>query len=62
MTSSNFSGFSSSNWALLQSGQYSDLTVKCEAREWKVHRLVICPRSGFFENACKNDFEASDPP
>ncbi|CAF9907283.1 hypothetical protein IMSHALPRED_005490 [Imshaugia aleurites] len=42
---------------LFNSGDYFDLTVKCVDHEWKVHRAVLCPRSKFFTNACKDGFQ-----
>jgi hypothetical protein len=41
--------------------QYSDLTVKCEGRTWKVHKVVVCPQVRFFTKACDGRFkEAKD--
>ncbi|THX83748.1 hypothetical protein D6D05_03422 [Aureobasidium pullulans] len=37
-------------------GKYSDLTVKCNSREYNVHRAILCSRSGFFDGACSNQF------
>lgn len=37
-------------------GKYSDLTVKCNSREYAVHRAILCSRSGFFDGACSNQF------
>ncbi|KAF2104551.1 hypothetical protein NA57DRAFT_51371 [Rhizodiscina lignyota] len=41
---------------LLEAGKYSDLTIKCGARKFAVHRALICSRSGFFDGACSNAF------
>lgn len=37
-------------------GKYSDLTIRCNSREWAVHRAILCSRSGFFDGACSNQF------
>ncbi|MCJ1282827.1 hypothetical protein MMC26_002153 [Xylographa opegraphella] len=42
-----------------RTSKYSDLVIRCHEREWKVHRVVICPRSKFFEIACDGDFKES---
>lgn len=41
----------------LESGEYSDFVVVCGGREFKVHRLVICPRSKYFHTMCKENFK-----
>jgi len=41
---------------LLEIGKYSDLTIVCGAKEYAVHRAIICSRSGFFDGACSNPF------
>lgn len=38
---------------LYESGEYSDLTVKCGLRSFKVHKSVLCPRSKYFATACR---------
>lgn len=53
--------FLSSTWLLILTrlhlgGKYSDLTVKCNSREYNVHRAILCSRSGFFDGACSNQF------
>ena len=45
---------------LLESGKYSDLTLKCGSRNWKVHKSVLCIQSDFFAKACDGNFKASD--
>ena len=47
---------------LFNSSDYSDLTIRCEEREWKVHRAIICPQSKFFAVACNGDFKVNSAP
>ena len=59
--SSHFWSFLSLTWSLILTrlhlgGKYSDLTVKCNSREYNVHRAILCSRSGFFDGACSNQF------
>ena len=42
--------------SLFSTGKYSDVIIKCRGNEYKVHRLVICPLSRFFERACTGEF------
>ncbi|KAE9984456.1 hypothetical protein EG328_008755 [Venturia inaequalis] len=39
---------------LLDSGEYSDMSVTCRQKVFKVHKAVVCTRSNFFRNAMKN--------
>ena len=39
------------------SGDYSDLTIVCGKSEFKVHRAIVCPQSGFFRAACNEGFK-----
>jgi hypothetical protein len=50
--------FRSLIWDLYLSGQYSDFTIRLKgsAREFRVHRAVLCPQSKIFEAACRGDF------
>ncbi|CAH0056208.1 unnamed protein product [Clonostachys solani] len=43
--------------SLFNSGLYSDLTVICGDDKYLVHKAVICPRSTFFEGACRHNFK-----
>ncbi|QDS69510.1 hypothetical protein FKW77_007081 [Venturia effusa] len=46
---------------LLDSGEYSDMSVTCKQKTFKVHKAVVCTRSRFFRNAMKNGtFKVSD--
>ncbi|MCJ1435433.1 hypothetical protein MMC27_004806 [Xylographa pallens] len=40
-----------------KTSKYHDLVIRCQDREWKVHRVVICLRSKFFEKACDGNFQ-----
>ena len=44
---------------LLESTEYSDLTLTCEGRSIPAHRAIICPHSGFFDAACSGKFLVS---
>ncbi|CAN9445098.1 unnamed protein product [Alternaria alternata] len=37
----------------LISGEYSDLTIQCGDDVYKVHKVVVCTRAGFFARAIK---------
>ena len=38
---------------LLETGRFSDFTIQCRGRTWCVHSLVVCSRSGWFDQALK---------
>jgi hypothetical protein len=42
---------------LLRPGCYSDLTIKCQRKEFKVHGSVICLQSMFFAAAINGEFK-----
>ncbi|KAN0071715.1 BTB/POZ fold [Elaphomyces granulatus] len=42
---------------LLETGKFSDLTIKCRGESFKVHKAVICPLSPFFMKACDGEFQ-----
>ncbi|KAK5113000.1 hypothetical protein LTR85_011022 [Meristemomyces frigidus] len=42
---------------LYASGDYSDLTIICNGREWKVHKFQLCAQSDFFHKACSGRFK-----
>lgn len=44
---------------LWQSEEYSDFTIACGAKIFKVHKAVICTQSNYFKAACKPEFQAS---
>lgn len=39
---------------LLDSGEFSDYTIRCRGRNFQVHRSIISAQSRFFEAACKH--------
>ena len=43
--------------SLYKDEKYSDLTVSCGPRTFKLHRAVVCPQSPFFEKACSGGFK-----
>jgi hypothetical protein len=46
---------------LLDSGEYSDLTISCKGRNFEVHRAVVCSQSPVFDAALKHDFKVNAP-
>ncbi|KAE8384180.1 hypothetical protein BDV23DRAFT_189479 [Aspergillus alliaceus] len=42
---------------LYSSGQYSDLTISSNKKDYRVHRAIVCPRSSFFSTALRGDFK-----
>ena len=36
----------------LNSSKYSDLIIRCEAQEFKVHKIIICGQSEYFSSIC----------
>ncbi|KAF2470994.1 uncharacterized protein BDR25DRAFT_28881 [Lindgomyces ingoldianus] len=45
---------------LLTSGEYSDFTINCKDKTWRVHKAIVCPRSGYFARAVNFGREAKD--
>lgn len=43
--------------SVFESSKYSDFTIRCRGKEFKVHRIILCPRSTFFAAACDGDFK-----
>lgn len=42
---------------LFECDKYSDLTIVCGTRRYRVHRALVCSHSEFFEGACRNPFQ-----
>jgi hypothetical protein len=42
---------------LLASEKYSDLTILCHGREFKVHKAILCPQSEVFSKICDTDMQ-----
>lgn len=51
MAASSLADHSMSDLKLLESGNFADVTVTCGARTWKLHKLILCSRSRFFDKA-----------
>ncbi|KAI3392590.1 hypothetical protein diail_5464 [Diaporthe ilicicola] len=45
--------------SLLTSGEFSDLKILCESREFAVHKAILCAQSRVIRAECKGDFEES---
>ncbi|KAK5724597.1 hypothetical protein LTR15_004643 [Elasticomyces elasticus] len=37
--------------------EFTDLIIKCDGRQWRVHRLIVCAQSPFFVKACAGIFK-----
>lgn len=45
---------------LMTSGQFSDLKLVCQGREFKIHKLVACSQSSVIATALKGEFKVSN--
>jgi speckle-type POZ protein len=44
---------------LMKSGQFSDLKLVCQGKEFNIHKLVACPQSPVIAAALQGDFKVS---
>jgi len=44
---------------LLESGNFSDVTVSCADKTWKLHKAILCSRSTWFEKALTGNFSVT---
>ena len=51
-----FKGFNT----LYTTNDFSDLTIVCRTRKWKVHKVVMSANCTFFRKACTGGFKVSD--
>jgi hypothetical protein len=42
---------------LLQTGKYSDMTLVCAGKEFKLHRNIVCPQSSVIAAAVDGSFK-----
>lgn len=42
---------------LLKTGQYSDLTLACQGKEFKVHKVVVCSQSEVLAATIREPFQ-----
>lgn len=45
---------------LMNSGQFSDLTLVCQDQKFKIHKLVACAQSSVIAAALKGEFKVSN--
>jgi hypothetical protein len=45
--------------SLYDTGKYTDMTVKCQGKEWKVHRAIVCSQSKPLAAAMDGKFKVS---
>ncbi|KPI39608.1 uncharacterized protein AB675_3513 [Cyphellophora attinorum] len=43
--------------SLFYNSDFSDVTIKCQAREWKLHRVILASKCDFFRAACGGQFK-----
>ncbi|KAK5126241.1 hypothetical protein LTR85_010476 [Meristemomyces frigidus] len=44
------------NAELFRSGRFSDMTVDCGSRSWKLHKTIVLVQSDVFESVCEGGF------
>lgn len=54
------SRFRGNDIELLRTGQFSDAEVVVGGRTWKVHKCIVCSRSGFLAQALSGQSEAAE--
>ncbi|KAL2002768.1 hypothetical protein VTN02DRAFT_5986 [Thermoascus thermophilus] len=48
-------------WAeFLYTGMYSNFTIVCGGSEWKVHRVILCAQSPYFQKICKECYQEGE--
>ncbi|KAL7929631.1 BTB/POZ protein [Trichoderma chlorosporum] len=45
--------------SMMRSGKFSDLTLICQGKEFKIHKVVACPQSPVFSAAVSGEFKES---
>lgn len=43
--------------SILETGQYSDLTIRCGAKDFPVHKAIVCVQSKVLQAAIGEGFE-----
>lgn len=45
---------------LFLNGKYSDLIIRCQGTDFRVHRAIVCPQCPFFDAACSGGFRVGN--
>ncbi|KAF7504602.1 hypothetical protein GJ744_002029 [Endocarpon pusillum] len=45
------------SFELFEKGLFTDFTICCQGHEWRVHKAIVCARSGYFRRLCTSDFK-----
>jgi len=53
-------GWDDDHDSILISGNFADITIKCDGYEFNVHSTILSARSDFFSAACR-PMEGNDP-
>lgn len=56
------SSIRASSYKLLFDGTYSDISIVCRSREFKVHRAIVCTQCEWFEKAFTTPPKVRDLP
>lgn len=46
----------------MRSGKYSDLTLSCHGRDFRVHKIIVCPQSSVLAATADGEPQVRDKP
>jgi hypothetical protein len=47
-------------WSAFEEGKYTDFTIKCKGKDFRVHRVVLGTQSSYFNALFKAGFKVRD--